>query len=148
MHSFKSKYYPGKKMRWRIFQEQAMRHYAILAFVVMLFTLVRMVQNKEILVFTLVALALALFVANLMAVVSLRRQVAEIFFTQEHFAVLSVYDVLFKHEIKSFPLQYANPVRENNAISFHYFDRVLTLKSNDWDTFDLICTYLYYYPQT
>ena len=96
MDSFRSRYYPLRKKRWRIFQEQAMRHYAILASVVMLITLVRMVQHKEILWFTLIGLAIGLAIANIMAVVSLRKQVAEVFILQEHFAVLSVYDILFE----------------------------------------------------
>lgn len=147
MDSFRSRHYPLKKKRWRIFQEQAMRHYAILASIVMLITLVRMVQHKEILMFTLLGLAIGLGIANLMAVVSLRRQVAEVFILQEHFAVLSVYDILFEQETRSFPLIMASPARENDHLSFHYFDRIITLKAGDWENFDLLSTHLIWRSQ-
>lgn len=147
MDSFRSRYYPLRKKRWRIFQEQAMRHYAILASVVMLITLVRMVQHKEILWFTLIGLAIGLAIANIMAVVSLRKQVAEVFILQEHFAVLSVYDILFEQETKSFPLIMASPNREGDRLSFHYFDRIVTLNGGDWENFDLLCTHLIWRSQ-
>lgn len=124
-----------------------MTHYSWLSFVVILFTLIRMVQHKDILVFGIGGMAIALILANLLAVVSLRRQVAEIFFLQEHFALITVWDVLFTQETKTFPLHLANPSREADQVSFHYFDRVVVLKSADWDTFELICSYLSYRPQ-
>jgi hypothetical protein len=147
MNSFKSRFYPGKRKKWLIFQEQAMIQFGRLSMVVMLLTLLRVFKHQDIFLFALVGFALALVAGNLMAVVSMRRQIAEVFFLQEHFAVLSVWEVLFSKETKTFPLELSNFSREENAASFHYFDRIIVLKAGDWEAFDLICSHLSYRPQ-
>lgn len=147
MNSFKSKHYPNRKSKWLIFQEKAMIHFGRLSMIVMLLTLLRVFRNQEILLFAVIGFSISLALANLMAIVSMRRQVAEIFFLQEHFAMLSVWDVLFTRESKTFPLELTNFSREENQASFHYFDRVVVLKPQDWDAFDLICSYLSHRPQ-
>jgi hypothetical protein len=147
MNSFRSRYYPSRKSKWLIFQENVLIHFGRLSMLVMLITLLKVFRHQEILTFAVSGFALALAAANLMAVVTMRRKIAEVFILQDHFALLTVWDVLFSKESKTFPLELANFSREEMQASFHYFDRVVVLKSQDWDTFDLICSHLSYRPQ-
>lgn len=147
MNSFRSRYYPGKKKKWLIFQEMAMLHFGRLGMLVMLLTLLRVFRHQDILTFSVSGFALALALSNLLAVVSLRRQVAEVFFLQDHFAVLTAWEVLFSRETRTFPLELANLAREEKQASFHYFDRIIVLKSQDWEAFELICSHLSHRPQ-
>ena len=74
----------------------------------------------------------------MMAYIKLRKNIAEIFFLQDHFSLISVYEILYGSENKAFPLRYANPQRTADGISLHFDDQIINLKEEDWEDFELI----------
>jgi predicted membrane protein len=139
MGSFRSGHYPRNTNAFVITQEYAMRYYFVLMFIAMLGAVIRTYKQKEMLIFTIIAGALVLLLGNMMAHVRLRRDIAEIFFVNDGFSIISVHDILHKSPKRSFPLKWANPTRTQDEIQFHFEDQIMTLKREDWGSeFDLI----------
>lgn len=137
--SFRSRHYPPKRSILLIQQDYALRYYAILTFVVMIIVILRINTGKEPLVIGLVGEGIALILANLIANVQLRRRVAEIFFVNDGFSVISIHAALHQTPAPSFPLKFANPTRTTNTIQFHYEDQIMILNRDDWgEDFELI----------
>jgi len=142
MTSFRSRHYPKNRNKWVIFQEQAIRYYAVMILIVMIGVLLKIYLGESILWFTLGGVALSFILGNLLAYARLKRDIAEVFFLEKHFAVISVYDMLFEQQEHVFPLVYANPQRTSERITLHYKDQVIELKRDDWEDFDLIWNWL------
>ena len=142
MTSFRSKHFPRSRNPLVVLQEQAMRYYTVMVFFVMLGIMVRVYTGKEILWFGILGMALSILLGNLIAYVQLRRNIAEIFFVNDHFSLISVYEILYGKENLSFPLMYANPNRTESEITLHFNDQVIVLKQDDWEDFDLIWGWL------
>lgn len=121
-----------------------MYYYAIFSSLVIAGVMMRMFSGKPILWFAVLGFAVAVGLGNLMAYVGLRKKIAAIFFLNEHFSLISVYEILYKEEEEHhvFPRIYANPRREGDQITVHYHDQIITLKSEDWEDFDLIWNHL------
>lgn len=125
-----------------------MRYYAGLNMIIMLGVLIKVVSGSGfgsgMIWAIMIAEIVALVLGNLMAYSKLHRSYAEIFFVNDHFSLISVHDILFKKENHAFPLRYANPsMSDEDTISIHFNDQVVTLKRENWDEFDLIRDYLY-----
>ncbi|WNJ20951.1 hypothetical protein [Pontibacter sp. G13] len=149
MNSFRSQHYPNSRKGLRILQEYAMQYYATFNVVIMLGVLIKVISGGFggglVIVVVLAELA-AIGLGNLLAYAKLKRNIAEIFFTQEHFSLISVYDIVYNPESKhAFPLAYANPTlsADRNQIVVHFNDQVITLHREDWDEFDLIVNWMY-----
>lgn len=139
MTSFRSRDYPRSRQRFVIQQEYALRYYAMFAIVVMIGVAIRLNAQKEVTLFGIIGAGIAILLGNLMAHVQLKRKIAEIFFVNDTFSVINVHDILHQSEPQSFPLRFANPVREGDRISFHYEDQIMYINREDWgDEFDLI----------
>jgi hypothetical protein len=137
--SFRSQHYPRSTNTLLVTQEYAGRYYFVLLFIVMIGAVIRSYNNKEMILFSIIALILSVLLGNLFGQVKLRRSIAEIFFVNDGFSIISVHDILHKSPKRSFPLKFANPTRTENAIQFHFEDQILQLKREDWgDEFDLI----------
>ena len=147
MTSFQSKLYPRSRNSLLISQEYAMRYYAGLNIIIMLGVLVKVVSGglgSGLLWGIVIAEAVAIGLGNLMAYAKMHRSYAQIFFVNDHFSLISVYDILFKKENHAFPLRYANPsMSDEDTLTFHFNDQVLSLKRENWEEFDLIRDYLY-----
>lgn len=116
-----------------------MKFYAMFAFVVMMLSVLRLQSGKGILWFTLIGMALAAILGNFFADGQMERRVAEILFVNESFSVISVRDAINKGPKGSFPLEFANPHRTDDTLTFSYEDRIITLRREDWgEEFDLI----------
>ena len=139
MMSFRSRHYPTRKQFFLVQQEYAIRYYAVLTFLVMIVVMLRVNAGKEPIYFGLIGETIAILLGNLIANVSLRKLVAEIFFVNDGFSVISIHAALTQTPTQSFPLRFANPTRTPNSIQFHYEDQIMTLKREDWgEDFDLI----------
>lgn len=137
--SFRSRDYPRRAQPFLIQQEYAIRYYAILTFLVMIAVMLRVNAGKDPLYFGLVGAGLAIFLGNLMAGVQVRRKIAEIFFVNDGFTIISIHSALSQTPTRPFPLRFANPTRTEGTIQFHYEDQIMTLKREDWpEDFDLI----------
>ena len=88
------------------------------------------------------AQAWALILGNIVAYVTLKKQIAEVFFVGDSFSLISTYDILFKEPHRSFPIHLANPTRNADLIQLHYEDQIIMLKREDWDEFELIWNWL------
>ncbi len=142
MESFRSRHYPRFSSKFRLQQEYALRYYAILTFVVMIIVILRVNAGKDPLYAGLIGEAIAIGLGNIIANVQLRRNIAEIFFVNDGFSVISVHAALTQTPTQSFPLRFANPIRTDNRIEFHYEDQIMFLKREDWgEDFDLIWNY-------
>lgn len=143
MQSFRSIHYPTRKSRFGVLQDNAMPFYGAFILLVMVGTLLRSNQGKDVTIFTSVGMGLAVLFGNFFAQVRMRRRIAEIFFTGETFSLVSIYDIAYKQPTAAFPLRFANPRRDGNLIELHYTDLVLTLRREDWgEEFDLIWNWL------
>lgn len=141
--SFRSKHYPKSASAFRIRQETAMRYYAGLFFVVMIGAVLRIQAGHDGLVFGVVGIVLATILGNVIARVQLRRNIAEIFFINDGFSIISIEDILQQSAKRSFPLRFADPTRTATQIQFNFEDQIITLNKEDWDAeFDLIWTWL------
>ena len=83
---------------------------------------------------------------NLLTYGKLNRSIGRVFFVNQHFSMISVYDILFKKEKSTaFPLIYANPQMdpEQNTLTVHFNDQIITLRRDDWEEFDLMRDYFY-----
>jgi hypothetical protein len=141
--SFRSKHYPKSASAFRIRQETAMRYYAGLFFIVMIGAVLRMQAGHDGLVFGIVGIVLAVLLGNVIARVQLRRNIAEIFFINDGFSIISIEDILQQSAKRSFPLRFADPTRTATQIQFNFEDQIITLHKEDWDAdFDLIWTWL------
>lgn len=115
-----------------------MQFYGAGMLLVMLGVMLKVYLGQNVLGFALIGTVLSLLLGNLLAYSQLKRQVAEVFFLDKHFAVLSVYEILFGHENHVFPLHYASPSRDGTTLSIHYLDRIVQLQKKDWEDFELI----------
>ncbi len=139
MTSFRSGHYPRSKNTFLITQEYAMRYYLVLMFIVLVGAVIRSMKEKEMIIYIILALVACIFLGNLLAHVKLRRSIAEIFFVNDAFSIISVHDILHQSPKRSFPLRFANPTRTQDEIQFHFEDQIMHLKREDWaDEFDLI----------
>jgi hypothetical protein len=139
MASFRSTHYPRSKNTFVITQEYAMRYYLVLMFIVLIGAVIRSYKGKEMIIFGVIALIGSILLGNLLAHVKLKRSVAEIFFVNDGFSIISVHDILHQSPKRSFPLRFANPTRTEDEIQFHFEDQIMHLKREDWaDEFDLI----------
>lgn len=146
MQSFKSKFYPHTRKPLLLIQSYALQSYGPLAVMVMLASLYRLYQRQELLWFTLLSFAATFPISNMLAIIKMKRDLSEIFFVNDYFAILTPYDLAFKREAKAFPIALSNPVREKDYISVNYFDRVIILRAKDWESLDLIWNYLVNVP--
>lgn len=142
MTSFRSNHYPRTKNGVVILQEYAMRQYAWIAMIVMIGSLVRASQGLPLMGFALGGMLVAMLLGNAIAYVQLRKKYAEIFFVKDHFALISIHEIVFKPENKAFPLLYANPRRNGDTIQLTFNDQIIQLEAGDWDDFDLIWEWL------
>ena len=133
-------------------QEYAMQYYGFFMIAVMLGVMVTVANGgggRSMIMWSLVAMGIALLMANAMAYAKLRRTYAQIFFVDDHFSLISVYDILYQKENHAFPLNYANPTHHGNEIQLHYADQIVSLKRADWEEdFDLIWNWLNAKPST
>lgn len=142
MTKFRSKHFPGSDKRIVLVQEYAMQYYATFALIVMLGVLVKVYVGQSVLWFGIIGMGLSIVLGNMLAYVRLKKSIAEIFFVQDHFSLISVYEILFGAENTAFPLRYANAQRTAEGISLHFNDQVINLKREDWEDFDLIWDWL------
>lgn len=141
--SFRSRHYPKATSAFRIRQEYAMRYYAVLFFIVMVGVVIRIQAGNDGLIFGGIGMVLATFLGNVMARVQLRRSIAEIFFINDGFSIISIEDILTQSAKRSFPLRFADPTRTLTQIQFNFEDQIITLQKEDWESeFDLIWTWL------
>jgi len=125
-----------------VVQEIAMQYYATFMMFIMAGVLVQVYAGKQVLAFAVIGGLGSIALANAIAYVSLRKRYAEIFFMDDHFALISVYEVLFKDEKSlAFPTKYASPSRSEDQIHFHFHDQIIVLYREDWEDFDLIWQY-------
>ncbi|MEZ4773058.1 MAG: hypothetical protein R3D00_07740 [Bacteroidia bacterium] len=147
MTSFQSHQYPRSRNGIVILQEYAMQYYGAINAILMLAIMVRVAagsSGQSILWIAIAGEVIALVIGNLLAYGKLRRTIAEIFFVNDHFSMISVYEILFKGENNAFPLVYANPDMLNeDTVSVHFNDQIITLHRKDWEEFDLIRDYLF-----
>ena len=149
MTNFRSSFFPRSSNRLLISQEYAMQYYAGLNMIIMLGILVKVISagmgigSGMILAIVLAELA-AVGIGNLMAYAKMRRNIAEILFINDHFSLISVYEVLDENKPKAFPMIYANAsMISEDTISLHFNDQVVNLKRENWEEFDLLCEYLF-----
>jgi hypothetical protein len=148
MTSFHSKHYPKSRNKLRITQEYAMGYYAGLNVIIMVYVMLAMVQNGaslSLLWTVVIAEAVALGIGNVLGRSSLQRTYAVIFFEGDHFSLISVAEILDKPKNHAFPLRLASPFLDpdQDKITIHFNDQVVTLRRKDWEEFDLIVDYLY-----
>ncbi|MEL6591882.1 MAG: hypothetical protein AAFQ68_17445, partial [Bacteroidota bacterium] len=148
MTSFHSKHFPSSKNGILVLQSFAMQYIAGINVVLMLGILVRVVSHGAdvgLIWFAVIGELIAVGLGNLLAYAKLKKTYAQIFFVNEHFSLISVYEILFKRENNAFPLRYANPRLdgEQNVLSIHFNDQIITLRREDWEEFDLIRDYLF-----
>ncbi len=137
--SFFSRDYPPKKPALLVQQDYALQYYAIFTFLVMIVVMLRINAGKEPLMVGLVGETVAILLGNVIANVQIRKKIAEIFFVNDGFSIISVHSALHQIPTKSFPLRFANPTRTINTIQFHYEDQIMLLKRDNWgEDFDLI----------
>ncbi|MEZ4825237.1 MAG: hypothetical protein R3C61_02930 [Bacteroidia bacterium] len=146
MTSFQSAHYPKSRNGLLVLQEYAMQYYGAINVLLMLAVMVRVYAGHgySVLWLAIVGEVVALVLGNLLAYGKLRRTIAEIFFVNDHFSMISVYEILFKGENNAFPLIYANPDMLNeDTVSVHFNDQIITLHRKDWEEFDLVRDYLF-----
>lgn len=127
-----------------------MQYYAAFNIVLMLGVLAKVVTGgmPEGLVWWVVGVeAAAIGIGNMLAQARLRRSYAEIFFVEEHFSLISVYEILNGRQHEAFPMLYANPVisPDGDTITIHFHDQVINLYRRHWEDedFDLIYDWFY-----
>lgn len=109
-----------------------MKHYGWLSATLFLILLYLM-NRSQALIWIGIAGGIACFwFANMLAGVSMRRCYAEIFFVNEQFCLLSVYDLVFDQPQQAFPVLYASPQRTADGIQLNYHDQVVILRNSDW----------------
>lgn len=139
MTSFRSQHYPRSKNTFMVTQEYAGRYYMVLMLIVLIGAVIRTYKDRDMVIYSIAALIICILLGNLFAQVKMRRSIAEIFFVNDGFSIISVHDILHQSPKRSFPLKFANPTRNNDAIQFHFEDQILTLRREDWgEEFDLI----------
>jgi hypothetical protein len=148
MVSFRSRHFPSSNNALLITQEYAMRYYALFNVILMLGILVKVASGDlglSLLWPVLIGEAIAVGLGNLLAVAKLKRSYAEIFFVEEHFSLLSVYEILHGRDYQAFPMVYAAPALDPDGekLTIHYHDQVVTLYRQDWEEFDLVCDWLF-----
>jgi hypothetical protein len=139
MTSFRSTNYPQRRSIFLVTQEYAMRYYMVLLMFVMVGVMLQINAQKNPVYLGVGGSIASILLGNLLAHVKLRRSIAEIFFLNDGFSIISVYDILHQSPKRSFPLRFANPTRTEDQIQFHFEDQIMHLKREDWgDEFDLI----------
>lgn len=150
MVSFRSKHYPKSRNSLLISQEYAMQYYAAFNVILMLGVLVKVIAGgmpTGLIWWVVIGEAAAIGLGNLLAQARLRRSYAEIFFVENHFSLISVYEILHGRQQEAFPMLYANPALspDEDTITIHFHDQVINLYRKDWEDedFDLIYDWFY-----
>ncbi len=139
MTSFRSQHYPRSKQAFVIGQEYAIRYYAIFMLFVMIAVMIRLYAHREVVYFGVIGAVIAILLGNIFSGVKMRRSIAEVFFVNDGFSIISVYDILHQTPKRSFPLKFANPTRTADQIQFHFEDQIMFIKREDWpEEFELI----------
>ena len=125
-----------------------MQYYAAFNMIIMLGIIVKVISGgfgSSMIWGIVIAELVAVGLGNLFAYGKLRRSIAEILFVDDHFSLISVYDLVNEKKPNAFPLIYANPsMLSEDVISIHFNDQVINLKRANWgEEFDLLCDYLY-----
>lgn len=138
MNSFKSRHYPASTNKIAVRQSYAMQYYAVFILIVMIGVVALISSGKDILWFAVVGLLVSALLSNVLAGAQLRRNIAEVFFVEGHFSLISVYEILYGRKNHVFPLGYATPHREEDQFTVTYIDQLVTFSTKDWDDFELI----------
>lgn len=125
-----------------------MQYYGIFNMIIMLGVIVHIKGNgvgMNLVGWVIAAEAIALILGNMLSYAKMRRSFAQIFFVNEHFSLISVYDILHENTPQAFPLRLASPQfsADQNRLSLHFNDQVLILKREDWEEFDVIRDWLF-----
>ena len=132
-----------------VMQEYAMQYYGAFNLIIMLAVITKVYSGgfgQTVLWIAIIGEILALGLGNMLAYAKLNRTIANVFFVNQHFSVISVYEILFpKEENHAFPLIYSNPNMdiEQTTISIHFNDQIITLRREEWEEFDLMRDYFY-----
>ena len=147
MTDFKSRFYPSTSQRFVIIQEYALRYYAGFFTVFMIFIMLRILSGKEIVFEAIVGAVSSVLLGNMIAYGVMKRRIAEIFFVNDTFTVVSVHDILYRTPGQSFPLRMANPFRTGDEIQFTFGDQIMRIYKEDWPEFDLVWNWMNLAPE-
>ncbi len=125
-----------------IFQEYAWRYYMGFFMALMLILLYQLARQGVILGPGIIGVFATIFLANMFAIVSMRKDLAEIGFHEGHFYLRNVYQVIFDQKPEFFPLPYANAQLKGEQLSITYFDSIYFLDAQEWYNWDDL---LYYF---
>ena len=139
---FRSSNYPKTGQPFMVIQETAMKYYGIFILAAMTAVMIKLYNRQDVLLVGMIGSVLAVVLANFSAYVVLHKRNAEIFFVNDNFSLISVYDILYEVPHKAFPLKFANPTRTEDEIQIHFVDQIMTLKREDWEEFDLFWNWL------
>lgn len=125
-----------------------MQYYGGFNMIIMLGVMVHIVGNGvgvSLVWWVIAAEIVALLLGNMLAYARMRRSYAQIFFVNEHFSLISVYEIVNQQEHRAFPLRLASPQLsgDQNRLSLHFNDQVINLDRKDWEDFDLIRDWLF-----
>jgi len=142
MVTIKSTYFPRNSNPFRVFQEYAWRFYMGLFFALMLVLLYQLARRGVILWPGVIGVFATVVLANLFAIVRMRKDLAEIGFHEGHFYLRDVYQTTFGQKADFFPLPYANAQLRGDQLTVTYFDSIYILNRDEWEKWDDL---LYYF---
>lgn len=126
----------------RVFQEYAWRFYMGFFLALMLILLYQLARRGVILWPGLIGVFATVALSNLMAIVQMRKALAEVGFHEGHFYLRNVYQVISNQNPDFFPLPYANAQLKGDQLAVTYFDSIYYLEKEDWEHWDDL---LYYF---
>lgn len=109
-----------------------MNHYIFLFSALMLIILLLMALHESIFWTGVLGIFGVAVFANVLALINMRRRPAMVGLDEQSFFIMSVYDVVFKEEVETFPLPYANVKARGHTMTLTYHDKVMTLKAQEW----------------
>lgn len=137
----KSTNYPAGNP-FKIFQDYAWWYYMVLFSTLMLILFFQLARRGPILMPGVAGIFGTVVFSNVLAVVRMKKERAEIGFHEKHFFIRSVYQVLMRKEPAFFPLPYANPRISGDVLYITYFDNIVVLDKEEWEDWDEM---LYYF---
>lgn len=108
----------------------------------MLIMFFQLARREPILVPGLIGVFGTVVFSNVLAVVRMKKEQAEIGFHEGHFYIRSVYQIIMKKDPVFFPLPYTNPRIKNETLYVTYFDNILELNKEEWEGWEEM---LYYF---
>ncbi len=138
MLTFKSLSYPRHNRKFSIIQEHSSRSYAFLFAVLGVILYIYLAKHKPLLIPGITGVFLVTLLSNLFGIMALKRNLIELKFQGDFFAIVTAYDAVFEKDVDYYPVEFSNLSAEGNSFLVNYKGQFFRFRPESWSAFNEI----------